>query len=291
MSLLPEEERERYQGAYCGLCHAMGKRHGTLARFTLSYDFAFLAILFSGGESESWCPRKCPAHPLKKERSCLCGRGLDAAADASMILVWHKLRDDVKDSGFPRGVPARVIGALLRRSYQRAVAARPEFARQVEIELDRLRVLEEKRTTSIDHTADTFACVLKAAAPPEREAGKKRVLEHLLYHLGRWIYLVDAWDDLEEDRAHSRYNPLIARFGDEVEGEKEYISTTMTHSLKLAVSAANLAEFGDWEAVVNNMLYQGLPAVQEAVLNGRWKELRKKHREKHDERSVFRVGR
>ena len=282
LSLLPQEEKDRYQGAYCGLCHAMGKRHGFLARFTLSYDFAFLAILFSGNEQGEWCRRRCPAHPLKKKRSCLCSPGLDAAADASMILTWHKLRDDVTDHGWLRGLPARLLSLLLRRPYRKAQAARPEFAHQVEEQLVKLRYLEEKRTPSIDRTADAFACVLEGAVPQDSENGRRRVLEQMLYHVGRWIYLVDAWDDLEEDREHGRYNPLIARFGDGVEQEKDYLATTMTHSLKLAVSAANLIDFGQWGTVVNNMLYQGLPAVQEAVLSGRWKELQKKRREIHE---------
>ena len=47
---------------------------------------------------------------------------------------------------------------------------------------------------------------------------KRRVLEQLLYHLGRWIYLVDAADDLPEDFASGSYNPLLRRFGLE-EGE------------------------------------------------------------------------
>ena len=280
MALLPQEEKERYQGAYCGLCHAMGKRHGFLARFTLSYDFAFLAILFTADQEELWCGRRCPAHPLKKKRCCLSGPGLDAAADASMILTWQKLRDDVADNGPVKGLPARLLSLLLLRPYRRAQRARQEFARQVEEELDRLRDLEKQNTPSIDRTADAFACILKWAAPPEQEESRRRAMEQLLYHVGRWIYLADAWDDLKEDLEHGRYNPLVARFGDGVEQEKDYISTTMTHSLKLAVSAANLISFERWDTVINNMLYQGLPSVQETVLTGRWKEVQKMYREK-----------
>ena len=58
------------------------------------------------------------------------------------------------------------------------------------------------------------------------------------------------------------------------------MSTTMTHSRRLAISAANLLEPGRWQAVIQHILYQGLPAVQEAVLSGHWKELKKPYREK-----------
>ena len=94
MNLLSQEDKDRYQGVYCGLCHAMGRRYGLAARFTLNYDFAFLAILLADSADKTEC-RRCPAHPFRKGRICACGRGVNAAADASMILTWQKLRDDV----------------------------------------------------------------------------------------------------------------------------------------------------------------------------------------------------
>lgn len=274
LSQLPQEDRDSYQGAYCGLCHAMGRRHGFLSRFTLNYDFAFLAILFTDRQENMWCERRCPAHPLRKKRTCLCGTGLDAAADASLILTWHKLRDDVLDKGWFRGLPARMLSFVFRRAYRQALAARPAFASQVESGLEQLHSMENAASPELDRLADVFAGLLKAAAPEEQDETRRRVLEQILYHVGRWIYLVDAWDDLQEDRKKGRFNPLDARFEGQPEKEREYLSTTMTHSLKLAISAANLTDFGRWEAVIHNMLYQGLPLVQEAVLSGRWKEIR-----------------
>lgn len=279
LARLPQAEQDAYQGAYCGLCHAMGRRHGFLVRFTLNYDFTFLAILFTGGGQEQWCVRRCPAHPLRKQRPCLCGTGTDAAADASVILTWYKLKDDVLDKGFFGGLPARFLCRLFSRPFRRASRALPDFAVQVERGLERLHRLEEERSRQLDRAADAFACILKAAAPPEPNETRRRAMEQLLYHVGRWVYLADAWDDLKEDRAQGRYNPLDARFDGRAEEEKEYVSTTMTHSLKLAISAANLVEFGQWETVIKHMLYRGLPAVQEAVLSGRWDKMRKPHRE------------
>lgn len=275
LNLLPREERDRYQSAYCGLCHAMGARHGFFARFTLNYDFAFLAILFAREEEETRC-RRCPAHPLRKGRSCACGSGMNAAADASMILTWHKLRDDVLDKGPVKSLPARLLCLFFARAYRRAKAALPGFARQVEESLEELHRLEALRSGQLDRVADTFARILTAAAPACGDEARRRVLEQMLYHVGRWIYLVDAWDDLVDDRLHGRYNPLDARFDGHAEEQREYLSTSMTHSLRLAVSAGNLTGFGVWTAVVQHILYTALPTVQEGVLSGRWAELKRK---------------
>jgi len=282
LNRLSEEEKARYKSAYCGLCHAMGRRHGWLARFTLNYDFTFLALLLYGAEGETaTCCKRCPAHPFKPPRQCICGRSLDLAADESLILTWHKLSDDVQDKTFLAGFPARVLRWLLGVAYRRAVAARPAFDRRVKEQLARLSEFEREWSPQLDRTADAFASILAAAAEDEHEAVRRRALEQLLYHLGRWIYLLDAWDDLAEDEKHGRYNPLSARFDGQVLQEREYVNTTMTHSARLVESAANLIDFGSWSSIVENIICTGLPTVQNAVFDGRWKELRKV-REKHE---------
>ena len=282
-----QEEKERYQSAYCGLCHVMGQRHGWLARFTLNYDFTLLALLHYGSSAgtDTVC-RRCPAHPFRKPRICLCGTSLEAAADESMILTWHKLSDDVTDHGFWRGLPSRLLRFLLRNGYRRASQARPVFDEKVRTEMERLSKLEQEHSGQLDRVADTFAKILSAAAEDcGADDTRRRAMEQLLYHLGRWIYLTDAWDDLEEDRKSGRYNPLDARFSGHAAEEKEYVETTMTHSVRLVHAAANLLEFGSWQPIIENILYSGIPTVQQAVLDGRWKELRKQGRNVN-ERSV-----
>jgi len=281
---LSREQREAYQGAYCGLCHVLGRRHGWLARFTLNYDFTLLAILHYGlaADGETTC-RRCPAHPFQKKRICLCGQALELAADESMILAWYKLSDDIADRTALSALPFRILRSLLRRGYRRAAQARPAFDRKVKENLEQLHLLEAARSPRLDRVADTFAGILSAAAGTEHaHAAQSRTMEQLLYHLGRWIYLIDAWDDLAEDQKHNRYNPLDARFAGKPEQEREYVETTMTHSIRLIWSAANLLELGSWQPLVENILFLGLPSVQQAVLDGRWKELKKQRRYLHE---------
>ena len=283
---LTQGQKDSYQSAYCGLCHALGRRHGWLARFTLNYDFTLLALLHYGcsGSDAVEC-RRCPAHPFRKKKSCLCGEPLEAAADESMILIWHKLSDDVADGNLITGLPARLLRFLLRKAYRRAAEARPEFDAGVRREMERLNRLEGERSPQLDRVADTFAKILAAASADCAEPAHRRAMEQLLYHLGRWVYLVDAWDDLNEDRKAGRYNPLDARFSGNAREERDYVETTMTHSVRLICSAFNLLEFGPWQPVIENVLYRGLPGVQSAVLDGRWKEVKKQRRQTH-ERSV-----
>lgn len=277
---LTQAEHTGYQAAYCGLCRTMGKRHGFLARFCLNYDFTFLVMLLGGGSPQNAPCRRCPAHPFRRRPICCSGPELEAAADESLILSYHKLLDDGADRGFFRGLPARLGALLLRRAYRRAARLRPEFDRQVRTCLDELHELERVHAPTMDQAADTFARILQGAALPTGDRARDRALEQLLYHVGRWIYLLDAWDDLGEDQAAGRYNPIDARFAGAAEAHREQVRTTLRHSRNLAATAYALAAVSQWDGVLSNILYLGLPAVEELVFAGKWKQARSKQQKK-----------
>lgn len=273
---LKVRELEAYEAMYCGLCAAMGRRHGFVARMLLNYDFTFLAMVLAPKEdrpSTEYC--RCPANPLRKKCACVRTPGLEAAADESVILSYWKLRDTVQDDGFWKGLGARALSLLLRRGYRKAAAARPEFDATVRTCLEELRALELAGSPSLDRTADTFARILQAAAPQSGDETRDRAVGQLLYHVGRWIYLTDAWDDLDEDGASGGYNPIRARFGGGEREEAEYLRTTLRHSLNLAASAFMLVDLGGWGPVIENILYLGLPAVEELVFRGEWADVKK----------------
>ena len=154
----------------------------------------------------------------------------------------------------------------------------PDFDRGVRLCLEELEKLEEERCASLDRTADTFARLLQSAAPHEGERG--RILGQLLYHLGRWIYLADARDDLAEDQAAGRYNPVAARYG--TSGNDAALALTMEQSLGQMGAALQLGEFGCRKALLENMIYLGLPLVQRAVFDGSWAQIKKQKIWRHD---------
>lgn len=274
---LKVREWEAYQSAYCGLCHTLGRRYGLYPRLLLNYDFVFLAMLLSPpADPPATEGRRCVAYPHKK-RCVLSGHeGMDVAADESVILIYHQLRDGVADGGFWRGMGARFLAFLMRASYRKAIQYRPDFDRVVRESLERLAGLERSGCSTLDEPADTFALLLKAAAPPTGDVARDRAMGQLLYHVGRWIYLVDAWDDLERDRKEGNYNPLPLRWPDGPEQHKEELRRTLEGSLDLAISAYNLMEFGCWGPILGNILCIGLPSVEEAVFRGLWRKKQKK---------------
>jgi len=263
-----------YRATYCGLCRTLRQRYGFLAPMFLSFDFAFLALLISEPEQQwSKCSGHCHANPFKKLPMCSPSKALDDAADTSVILTYWKLRDGAKDDKAWKGLGQRLLSWMLRGSYKKASERRPDFDRTVRDCLDELELLEHEKCSSIDRIADTFARLLQGAAPETGEDRHDRPMQQLLYHVGRWIYLIDARDDLEQDRRCGAYNPLVYRFGDH--GDDATLGMTLEHSLNLARSAFCMMEFGCRTPVIENILYLGLPLVQRCVFDGNWAQMKK----------------
>ena len=260
----------------------MRRRCGIAAPIFLNFDFTFLALLLAPEEGEvlERCHR-CHLPPFPRKCMCRQSPALELAADESVILAYWKLRDSAADDGFWGGLPARLLSVLLLPGYRRAARNRPEFDRAVREQLERLARLERENCPSLDRPADAFARLLRAAAPQTGDGARDRAAGELLYHLGRWIYLLDARDDLEDDLARGRYNPIPLRFGPEG-GDGELV-LTLNHSLNLMNSACALLELGRQRELVENVLCYGLPLVQRSVFDGSWKQIKKQKIWRNDE--------
>lgn len=277
---LPPEEKERFSAVYCGLCHTLGKRYGLAGRMLLNYDFTFLAILLSS--SESACTQKrCMIHPVKGCRACRSTQALELAADESVILSWWQLQDGIADHGFWKGLKYRAAKLFLGRAYRKARALRPRFDESTQKHLSELAVLEEERSASLDRPADCFARLLSMAAGEVEDRVKARVLEQMLYHLGRWIYLVDAADDLAKDAKSGSYNPVALRYGLEngvwTSESRQMLAATLDASIRVMAASFELYDFGVWSILIQSFVYQGLYAVGNSVLNGTFRKKSHSH--------------
>ena len=277
---LDKENRNRFQSAYCGLCHTLGRRYGLTARLFLNYDLTFLAMLL--GKTCGSSRRHCMVHPIRK-RPCACqSEALDTAADLSVILLWWQLQDGIADHGFFGGLKYRAASVLLRRAYRKAKKLQPAFDASTQELLSQLAKLERESCDAPDLPADCFARLLAEASRAEKDETRQRVLSHLLYHLGRWIYLVDAADDLQKDLKHGCYNPLALRYahsdGVLTEESRLQLGQTLDQSILQMAAAYELADFGEYSEVIRSVVYEGLYLVGGAVLDGTFHKI--KQREK-----------
>lgn len=265
-------EHERFRALYCGMCRTLGKNYGFAARCVLSYDFVFLAaILWQAEDSPRVENCRCPLSFSKKRCCTNTNEAMDTAAGCGVILAYHKLRDNVRDEGFFKSLVARTASVGLRRAYKKAVRRYPDFDAAVAERLRELEAIERAGAVrqTADLHADKFARLLAAAADGETDETRRKILAELLYHLGRWIYITDARDDLAEDTAQNRPNALR---GSQMSDED--IELTLRHSLNLVSSAFELMPETAWSEIVRNIVFAGLPSVLERVFAGTWQNTR-----------------
>ena len=265
-------EADRFQQAYCGLCHTLGRHYGPAARFILNYDFTFLAILLSGADEIDTRRARCLASPIRRRTYQCETPAMALAADESVILAYWQLRDGVADHDWLHGLKYRGVSRILEPAYRKAAKARPAFDQATRKQLEILGELEAEQCPSMDRAADAFAVLLGSAAEEVDDPIGRRVLGQMLYHLGRWVYLVDAADDLKKDAVSGNYNPVALRFGltggQWTPESRRAFAKTLDESVHMIATAFELWDFGCWTPILESTVYTGLFAVGRAVLEG-----------------------
>ncbi len=200
-------EYERYHSFYCGLCRTLKERHGRVGQLTLTYDMTFLVILLSSlYEPDTRCERKrCVAHPARTHRERR-NAITEYCADMNIALVYHKLLDDWKDEKSLKGISGM---HLLQHSYQSVSHNYPETCRSIEYYLRQLSSYEADNIQDIDRTSGCFGRLMGTLFDYQSDVWSP-YLKRFGFYLGKYIYIIDAFLDLEEDKKEGQYNPLLA---------------------------------------------------------------------------------
>ena len=202
---LSKDRQDRYRAMYCGLCRALGKRFGPAGQMTLSYDITFLYLLFSSlyEPEEQQGKERCLPHPVHLHPYVYSVLA-DYCCDMNIALAYHKCMDDWQDDKSPVG---RAEAALLQKGYDQVAARYPEKCKAIEACLKELRQLEKCGTATLDAAANASAKMLGIVCRYQEDMWADE-LEQLGQALGRFIYLMDAYDDLPADKQKKRFNPL-----------------------------------------------------------------------------------
>ncbi len=258
---LSEKEKERYRAVYCGLCLALRDRYGQLSRACLTYDLTFFVLLCNSlhEPAETQGASHCMMHPTPAApRPWARSAWTDYAADLSVALAYHKVLDDVADDG---DLKARAAERLLAGAYEQARTRIPEQCAEIERTMAVIRAIEQGGAADDpDAAAHEFGRMLGRLFA--RDQGFwTAAMEELGCGLGRFIYLMDAAVDFDDDAASGSYNPFVALGSD-----AEAVRAT------LALAAADAAA-----------PYERLPLVQDAHLmdsilySGVWAQFNKTH--------------
>lgn len=263
-------EYDTYKAIYCGLCKELGKSFGAASRLTLSYDFAFLALLHLSVNDAlaSFDKMICVAHPFKKMPQALPNEALSYSASCAVLTIYHKVRDNIADSRLFRKLPPLALLPFAKGAYRKSARTYPAIAALIEEQIERQTALEAAGCASLDESADPTSRMMEAIAAGITENGQhKRILARFGYLLGRWIYLLDALDDVEKDSKQGAYNPLLLRF--QVESPAHLTEEKLTEIRTFAVDELHLT-MGElagayallpivkYRPILDNIVYAGL---------------------------------
>lgn len=202
---LAQDEKERYQAVYCGLCHALGSRYGFCSCLGLNYDLVFLNLLLSSlyEPEEKEGKGRCIVHPCRR-RPYAMDIYTDFAADMTVALMYHKCLDDWTDE---HKLMQRCYASLLSGAYRKVKQLRPAQCAVIEKELEAIAEIERSKNESPDAAANSFGRLMAGIFTVGHDHWEIS-LQRLGYFVGKYVYLADAAVDFEHDKKSGSYNPL-----------------------------------------------------------------------------------
>lgn len=256
------KEYELYKAIYCGLCRTGGKTVSRLTRFFLSYDFTALATLRLAltNEAPHTESHRCP-YSLKKKQMFICDGVFSYTAAAFADLSFAKAVDDVKDEKGLARLKKIFSKPLLRRMKKKADKLFPDLYGQLQEPLNELERLEgDKGTHTLDEYAHNGATAVAITAAYGLTATDAAIAHEAGYHIGRYIYILDAVDDLAEDAKKGRFNPLIKYYGS-LEAAVEHmadVDVTLKASTVRFSAAVGLAKESVYTEILQNIARFGM---------------------------------
>lgn len=248
------KEWEMYKAVYCSLCRKLGKEYGLLARFTLSYDFTFLACLKMSLNAD--CPeierKACAFNPLKKCSYCKSADDtLDFVSAGAMQLLYYKMLDNISDEKGIKRLGYKIIFPLFKKARKKSLKKYAELDKIFADYIFSQENAEKSLERNIDMAAEPTALMLSKLFCLCGSQKDERALSRLGYCMGRFIYILDAAVDFSEDIKKGRYNPYT----------EESLSNASAQ-LQLCINEAELAfeliDFKKMKNILGNIVYLGL---------------------------------
>lgn len=249
---LSKEQQARYTAVYCGICRDIRLHSSGLARITLRYDMAFLALLHISlyEPQEEQGTQFCALHPLKP-RPWVDGPYMQYAADMNVALAYYKALDDYHDDG---SQSAKLLASALEEYYHKIAAQWPRQCDAIATCIQELSRMEAQNEQNPDVPASCFGQLMAELMVVHDDLWAEP-LRGLGFSLGRFIYLADAMLDYDRDSRKKNYNPLLAQGLGKNPGQwEEYLLLAMGRCTEHYEKLPLVQD----KALLDNILYSGV---------------------------------
>ena len=261
------KEFDVYQGYYCGLCRVLKEKYGIKGQMTLSYDMTFLAMLLSDLYEPELTrgTTKCVVHPFEKHPT-IRTEFTEYAADMNILLTYYKCLDDWNDD---RKADRKLLADMLCGPVCKIRNKYPEKADLIRRTLDEMSEKEKQKVRDVDEMSALFGEILGTIFS-YRDDEWADELYTIGNNLGRFIYIMDAYEDIEDDIKKNRYNPFIDDYRNPEFDED--IQKVLTKMMSECCKAFELLPIINDIDILRNILYSGVWSRYELVRNKRNKE-------------------
>lgn len=204
---LPKDRQERFRAFYCGLCRKLRHEYGLTGSATLSFDMTFLAVLLNAlyEPDEREALERCVPHPFKRH-SYVESPVLEYVADMNIALAYHKCLDNWMDD---KNVLSAAEARMIRAAYRQVEIRHPRRCLNIEKWLDDIHGMESQNLMQIDPPVNATGAILGKLFMWREDDIWAETLREIGDGIGRFIYLMDAYEDLPGDMRRGRYNPLL----------------------------------------------------------------------------------
>lgn len=255
-------EFDYYKGYYCGLCKYLKENHGEVSRLSLNYDITFLIVILTAlyKLDSDITYERCIANPLKKKMRIV-NEITEYAASMNILLSYYKLEDNLYDDN---GIKDKLAYELYKGKLKKAYEKYPQKAEYIKQQLGNLRELEKQESKSIDKVSNTFGNLMGEIFVYKKDEYEQN-LRNIGFNLGKYIYILDAYEDLEEDNKNGRYNPFID-YIDKKEELKNKVDRLISMSLGMATKNIEQLNLEFNKSIIDNIIYSGVYLRYKSIL-------------------------
>lgn len=261
-----------YKGIYCSLCKDIGKSFGLIPRLLLSYDFTFLALLKMStinNKSNFKCSR-CSFNPFHKCLQCDLGdEPIKFSSAMSILMLYYKMKDNIRDSKFIKKLLCYLVYPILKIHYNKVKKIYSNLDEYVSKQMESQNIVEDRDSNNFDEASQSTANMLAYIFSYNVEdESQKRILNHLGYCFGRYIYIIDAMDDLKKDIKNHNYNTISIMFKNQCNEKEivEYIDGVLNRTISEIINTYQLLDIYNYKEIMDNIILEGLLVEKERVL-------------------------
>lgn len=252
---LSEEDKKQYQQFYCGLCHQLGRTAGPKAQLLLNYDLCFLGLLLQSlyEPDISSANSRCLIHPFKN-RPFYSSEAIEYAADMDIILSYHSLLDNYTDDN---SKIAKLAADSLKKDYLRIRDKYPRQTKAVEDYIANLSLAEANHESNIDKVS-SYTGEMLGTLMNWKEDAWGTTLHCMGFHMGKFIYILDAYEDLKKDTKRGNYNPLSYMKHESPKEYETFVRINLTSLMAECAKSFERLPIVDNADILRNIIYSGV---------------------------------